>query len=300
MHLRPTLAPIIALLISLIPPHLPASETNGKLAFSVIITGESSGSLEAMTVDGGSWFTPRKLVHTAALIRHPKGTILWDSGLGTALDEQMDAFSWWEKRLFQVENVQPAITQLASEGLSPNDLFALIPSHMHWDHVSALEDFPGVPIWVTPDEHAESEHGSPPAFIKSQYDDTALIWKHITLQPREYEGFEYSLDIFNDGSLILVDLSGHTHGQLGLFLNHPSGQRYFFIGDTAWTAKGVTSNRGRPAFVDWLVGVDSDYEKNAAQLDKIHQLHRQYPELIIVPAHDELVNRSLAVFPEFY
>ena len=52
------------------------------LGFSVITTGASAGSLEAMVVDGGGYFTVRKLVHPAVLVEHPNGTLLWDTGLG--------------------------------------------------------------------------------------------------------------------------------------------------------------------------------------------------------------------------
>lgn len=276
------------------------ADASTPLRFSVIITGESAGSLEAMAVDGGSWTTSRKLVHTAVYIQHPKGHILWDSGLGTGLSQQMEAFSWWQKALFKVENVHPAVKQLEASSFDPHALHAIIPSHMHWDHVSGVEDFAGVPIWVRKEERAESRQGVPPAFVKSQYDDTDLVWKTITLQPKPYRGFPYSLDVFDDNTLVLVDLSGHTNGQVGLFLNHPEGGTYFFIGDTAWTQKGVTTNRGRPVFVDWLVGVDSDFEKNGEQLQRIHALSQQDPSLIVVPAHDELINRTLPIFPEFH
>ncbi len=270
-----------------------------QISFSVIITGQSSGSLEAMVVDGGAWTTPRQLVHTAVLIKHPRGTLLWDSGLGTQIEEQMEAFSWWQAQLFKVENVNPAVFQLRAAGISPEHISAIIPSHMHWDHVSALEDFAGIPVWVQAAEHEEATQGNPPAFITSQFDSKQINWAFFTLEDVHYKGFDRSRDIYGDESVVLVDLSGHTRGQLGLFLNTPEGQSYFFIGDTAWTKLGVENNRGRPVFVDWLVGVDSHYENNAAQLNKIHQLKQRQPDLIIVPAHDELVNRSLPVFPEF-
>lgn len=269
------------------------------LSFSIIITGESSGSLEAMVVDGGSWTTKRKLVHTAVLVQHPGGAFLWDTGLGTQLEEQLQAFNWWQKSLFKVENVNPAIAQLRAQQFDPSRLNAIIPSHMHWDHVSALEDFGDTPVWVQKAEHDEALNGAPPAFIASQFDAERINWQHVELANEPYMTFDKSLDIFGDGSAVLVDLSGHTAGQLGLFLTRASGERYFFIGDTAWVEIGVSRNRGRPVFVDWLVGVDSEIDRNAEQLSKIHALKKQHPELVIVPAHDELINRSLPIYPEF-
>ncbi len=269
------------------------------LRFSVLVTAESSGSLEAMVVDDGSWFTTRKLVHTAILVSHPKGDFLFDSGIGRDYKDQMSIFNFFEQQLFKIENVKPARDQFERANYDISKLFAIIPSHMHWDHVSGLEDFQEVPIWLQEISYEEAIHGEPPGFIISQYDDTNLIWKHLELDSKSYEGFQKSLDIYNDGSAVLVDLTGHTKGQLGLFLNLASGQRYFFIGDTTWSQLGVANNKPRPSFVHWMVGVDTDYDLNSAVIDQVHQLSLSKPELIVVPAHDEIVVQTLPVFPVF-
>lgn len=270
-----------------------------QLRFSAMITAESAGSLESMVVESGSWFTKRKLVHAAILVNHPKGSFLYDSGIGKAVKDQMSVFNFFEKQLFKIENIKPARDQLETGGFDFSSLIAIIPSHMHWDHASGIEDFVGVPVWLQKNSHDEALHGKPPGFVLSQYDDKAIQWNFITLQNTNYEGFSHSLDVFEDGSVILVDLSGHTHGQLGMFLNLPSGERYFFIGDTTWAKLGVTQNKPRPKFVHWMVGVDSDYELNNQVVEKIHNLSISKPNLVIVPAHDEYVNRSLPQYPEF-
>lgn len=270
-----------------------------QLSFSVLITAQSGGSLEGMVVDGGSWLTGRKLVHTAVLIRHPKGDLLWDSGIGTDVAQQMQDFAFWEKQLFKIENVKPAISQLKQHNYPVQSLSAIIPSHMHWDHASGLEDFIDTPIWVQTQEHEAARHGEPPAFIQTQFDNPALNWHYIELQDKQFKGFERSLDIYGDGSIVLVDLSGHTQGQLGLFLNTPDKGHYFFIGDTTWTLEGITQNKGRPAIVNWLVGVDDDVHQNDEVVEKIHQLSLSQPELIIIPAHDENVAAQLPNYPDF-
>jgi glyoxylase-like metal-dependent hydrolase (beta-lactamase superfamily II) len=59
-------------------------------------------------------------------------------------------------------------------------------------------------------------------------------------------GFERSLDIYNDNTLVLVSLAGHTPDQMGLFLNTSAGKHCFFIGDTTWLMAGITHNKPRP------------------------------------------------------
>jgi len=273
----------------------PANE----VSFSVIKTAESSGSLEAMAVDGGSWFTIRNLVHVAVLIRHPKGDFLWDSGIGKEVDLQMEVFNFFESQLFSINNVKPARQQLNAESYDIQNLMAIIPSHLHWDHASGLEDFSGVPIWVQKESYAEAQTGQVPAFVISQYDSPDLKWKTFELNDQPYQGFSKSFDVYGDGSAVLVDLSGHTLGHLGLFLTLGSGKQYLFTGDTTWTIKGVEENKSRPWITEKLVGVDTDFEENAQVVDKLHRLSKERSELMIVPAHDELQLKRLPLFPKF-
>jgi len=270
-----------------------------ELSFSVIKTAESSGSLEAMVVDEGGWFTVRNLVHTAVLVRHPKGDFLWDSGIGREVDSQMEAFNLFESQLFSINNVNPAKQQLKAEGYPINSLLAIIPSHMHWDHASALEDFDNTPIWVQEKSLEEARQGEAPAFVSSQFDHPDLKWHDLKLLNKPFMGFENSLDIHGDGAAVLVDLSGHSEGHLGLILTLHNGKQYFFIGDTTWAIKGIEENKSRPWITDTLVGVDTDIVKNANVIDKIHKLSKEKPNLFIVPAHDELQLKHLPNFPTF-
>jgi len=269
------------------------------LSFSVIKTAESSGSLEAMVVDDGGWFTVRNLVHTAVLVRHPKGDFLWDSGIGSEVESQMEAFNFFESQLFSINQINPAKQQLKAEGYEPGNLMAIIPSHMHWDHASALEDFDNTPIWVQANSLEEARQGEAPAFVKAQYDSPSLKWHDLKLLNKPFMGFKNSLDIHGDASAVLVDLSGHSEGHLGLFLTLQNGKQYFFIGDTTWAIKGINENKSRPWITQTLVGVDADIQKNAKVIDKIHKLSKQNENLFIVPAHDELQLKKLPNFPSF-
>ena len=56
-------------------------------------------------------------------------------------------------------------------------------------------------------------------------------------------------DVFDDGSVLLLPLQGHTAGQVGMLLTLPSGQRYLFTGDTTWTLEGIQ----QPADRSWLL-----------------------------------------------
>lgn len=278
---------------------LSAAPAVDHLRLSVIPTASSSGAAEAMVVSGGRWGTQRHLLHAAILIEHPQGRFLFDTGLG---HETADAFArnnWLNRTLLAYENLNPARDQLEAAGYQASDIDFILPSHLHWDHLGGLPDFPDLPVLILPGALEEAKtHGEPPAFLAEQFEGERE-WRQIALDNVPYQGFDRSLDLFGDGQLVLVDLSGHTAGQVGLFVNLPSGKRLFLIGDTSWTERGVEQNKPRPVFVQWISHVDSDRERNSEQLKRIHELHQQDPELLIVPAHDEVVAAGLAHFPDF-
>lgn len=269
------------------------------LQFSYLPVSASHGAQEAMVVESGSWFTQRNLSHGAILVEHPKGTFLFDSGLGREVDAQYAENSSWARMLFGYTPVTPVIDQLESQGFDVHNLMAIIPSHLHWDHASGLVDFPGIPVWIQSAELDAAKAGHPPAYLDAQINDPRINWVPLELDNTPFLGFPRSKDLFGDARAVLVDLAGHTPGQVGLYLAPDNGHRYLFIGDATWTYKGVEENRPRPGFVQWLVGVDADPEATRAQVAFLHALHQKEPELVIVPAHDEWVAASLPHYPQF-
>jgi hypothetical protein len=49
----------------------------------------------------------------------------------------------------------------------------------------------------------------------------------------QYEGFEESFDVFDDGRIILVPLCSDNERAVGAFVNLLSGKRYFFVPSTS-------------------------------------------------------------------
>lgn len=300
IHLPHTLrARMMATLLLLGSVCVQAGTAVSTLQFSVIKTAQSAGGLEATIFDGGSWFKVRKLVHCAVLVRHPQGDFLYDTGIGTEVDSQTESFGPIDRQLFRIEGLNPAIAQLTQHGYTPGQLMAIIPGHMHWDHASGIEDFPGVPVWIQNVSLDEAKTGHAPAFLQKQFDAPDIRWQPLALTPKSHLGFGPSLDLFGDGSVVLVDLTGHTQGQIGMFLTLADGARYFFIGDTTWALEGITTNSSRPWLTHKLAGVDRDIDQNARLVQKIHDLSKSDPALTIVPAHDENVLKTLPVYPQF-
>lgn len=276
-----------------------ASSINAQegVRFSAIKTAESAGSLEAMVVTGGRWLSIRNLSHSAILVQHPEGDLLYDTGIGREVEAQMEVFNILDQQLFAIQNHQPAREQLDAVSYPIERLRAIVVGHMHWDHVSGLEDFLEVPVWVPAEALAEARAGEPPGFVSSQFDHPDIRWQDFTLKDQSYLGFDKSLDVFGDGTVILVDLSGHADGQVGMFVHVTGGRQLFLIGDTTWAIEGVLNQQSRPKFVQWMTGVDKDYERNARLIERIYQLTKHRPDIEIIPAHDENVLKGLPQFP---
>lgn len=277
--------------------HLPAAQPPQGLSFSVIKTSESNGAHEALIVSGGSWLHKRHPVQVAVLVKHPQGTFLFDTGLGRQVDQQFAVNTWLDKQFFGYGPVIPAADQLDKAGWPASSIQMIVPSHMHWDHISALPDFPEATVWVSGTEREHALQGHAPGFLQSQFAGVQR-WHDLVFNQAPYLGFPASLDLFGDGAVVLVPLGGHTAGQVGMFLNLPSGRRYFFTGDVTWTIEGLRWAADRSWLLRQVIHVDDDEARNLHVIAHIHQIMQRFPDLIVVPAHDENVFKTLPHFPQ--
>ncbi|WP_044875040.1 MBL fold metallo-hydrolase [Pseudomonas sp. LFM046] len=269
-----------------------AAQAEG-LRFALVKTSQTE-TLEAFTLADGSWTEKVTANHVAVLIQHHAATLLFDTGLGRQVDSQFDnEMPWWDKPLMKYGPVTPARDQLDRDGIRIDRIYL---SHAHWDHASALADFPDVTVWAPYEEIEFSEVGTPPAVLPSQFAH-GVKWRPYLFLPVPFMGFEESLDLFGDRSLVLVPLEGHTPGSVGLFLTLDDGRRFFFTGDTSWRLEGFTGLREK----FWISRnmVDNDRAGTRAQLQKVHDLLQREPGLTVIPAHDAKVQDKLGYYPHW-
>lgn len=268
------------------------------IRFSVINTAHFVAG-ENFLYDGGSMWTRRKMVHSAILVEHPNGIFLFDSGLGQKIDTQFEETQWWAGLILAFEKGKSVKQQMKESAYDSSKIKFILPSHLHWDHASGIPDFPNASVHVTKEEYdlATGKLGQPPAFLKSQYEIPKERWKFFNYYPEPFENFKESLDLFKDGSVVLVPLRGHTDGSTGMLLTLKSGRRYFFIGDLVWTLEGIL----KPARKHFIMGsmTDRDSDKTTRTIVQVHHLSKKYPKLRIIPAHDLDSMQGIAVFPKF-
>jgi len=84
---------------------------------------------------------PGAIVAPCFLIRHPKGELLWDAGLG-------DHYNYPKEGSDAAPGVHVTvpvtlIAQLQSLSLSPKDINFIAFSHLHWDHTGKCQRVQG-------------------------------------------------------------------------------------------------------------------------------------------------------------
>jgi glyoxylase-like metal-dependent hydrolase (beta-lactamase superfamily II) len=262
-----------------------------KVSFAIVKTGHSTVQ-ESLLYAGGDKKKTVENDFSAFLIRHGDDAFLFDTGLGARIDAQYARdMPGWKQRFFKyLKPIVPARDQLARGGLPP--ISRIILSHSHWDHASGVVDFPQAEVWLSKEELGFIRGGNA---WPSQVGDPAIRWRTIAFQPKPYRGFPESLDLYGDGTVVLVPQFGHTPGSVGMFVTTSSGRRFFFCGDTVWSAAAIP--QGRPKF--WLAGLlaDSDGARTKAEIERMRALLKADPGLTIVPAHDSRVQARLGFFP---
>jgi glyoxylase-like metal-dependent hydrolase (beta-lactamase superfamily II) len=252
---------------------------------------------QALLVPGGSITKQVDSNFSAFLIKHHNDYFLFDTGMGSQMDGQyqQDMPVWWRPFFTYDKPVVAARAQLDKAGIPP--LTRVILSHSHWDHAGGVLDFPEARVGVAAAELALLQNPStgPGGTWKSQISAASIQWETLAFKPVPFKGYPESLDLYQDGKVVLVPMPGHTPGSVGLFLTVDSGTVYFFIGDVAWTVAAL--QQSAPKF--WAAGklVDGDAQQTQSSLEKVRELMRAEPALVVMPAHDSTVQNGLGYFP---
>lgn len=260
---------------------LPSATPPKEVAVYAVVTGVNH-RVAAFGYRGGSLFDRREFSMAGTLVMHPKGDLLIDTGFGRNIDQQFHTMPLFFRAITSYSLGQPAADELKAAGYDPKSLRAILLTHSHWDHVSGLPDFPGVPVWVTLQEREFIRKSGPMDFCRLF---AGVRYEEYGFEGNPYLGFPQSYDIYGDGSIVVVPAPGHTPGSVIIFVTLHNGTRYAFVGDLVYQMEGITLREER----SWLVrrmGADEDAAGNRENLLRIIALKERLPDLIIVPAHD--------------
>ena len=135
---------------------------------------------------------------TVYLIDHPKGLVLFDTGLGPRFTRPTGTEAL---RSFTVEDDLRIGKQLESLGIDPGSVRWIINSHLHLDHAGANCDLPNATVVVQSREWDYAMNGGDPAYHIPEFD----LGQPVLRVTGEH-------DLFGDGSVVVFPTTGHTPG----------------------------------------------------------------------------------------
>ncbi len=164
----------------------------------------------------------------AFLIVHPKGKVLFDTGIHA--DGFRDPIAHFGKALaayfkFYCGAGEGVVAQLRLLGLDPGDITHVVNSHLHFDHCGCNALFTRAEIFVQGVE-MRATRVARDADRRPDRD-----WD----RPLNYRLLEGEHDLFGDGKLVVVPTPGHTVGHQSLRVEAGSGMRLCLTGDACYT-----------------------------------------------------------------
>jgi glyoxylase-like metal-dependent hydrolase (beta-lactamase superfamily II) len=268
----------------------------------------SAGGIDAsarLMTGRGSFVGGYAISLTCLLVARPEGLVLVDTGWGspTVVDPRR-----FPGTLFALTAGAPhaprgetALGRVRSLGMRAEDVTDVVLTHLDIDHVGGLADFPHARVHVSRAEHAarferrqpfrSRIHDSRPAFAHGPRFSTAAWTDHAEL------GFQRSADLFGDGSIMLLEASGHTPGHAAVLVC-AGEQLLLHAGDAFVHHAELDGEDDLPLGVRLYRRVLHEDKPSAqATLSHLRALRRERVDVTIVNAHDATLLGRLPTFP---
>ncbi|MDH7446277.1 N-acyl homoserine lactonase family protein [Aquimarina sp. 2201CG14-23] len=161
------------------------------------------------------------------VVKHPKGVLLWDTGLPEGLIGN-PAYTTPDGA-FTISRKDSISNQLTSIGITNDQVDYIAFSHIHFDHTGAANNFSDA-LWLvqTPEyEYAKGEEIKSNGFYAP---DSFNALSNVKKLNGDH-------DVFGDGSVIIKSLPGHTPGHQVLFVDLPNHGPTLLSGDMYHFAK---------------------------------------------------------------
>lgn len=198
---------------------------------------------------------------TMHIIQHPKGVIVFDTGVNVAVAEGGCA-SYWGAGLCSAFNHRQSRDevidrQLQKLGFKVDDVKYVIYSHFHLDHAGNIKLFPKARHVV---QNAELKN----AWWPEKFQRAAFVLKDFDTT-RDFDFLELNgdFDLFGDGTVTVLDTKGHTQGHQSLMLRLPKSGYVIMSGDAVYTNE---NEKGVVPGITW----SADYSMKA--IDRLKML----------------------------
>jgi glyoxylase-like metal-dependent hydrolase (beta-lactamase superfamily II) len=210
---------------------------------------------ERLVLRGGRW-AQLDLAVRYGLFDHPSaGNCLIDTGYSRRVTSGLRSFPLSVYNLL----LRPKLTSQALPEACPQ-VGAILLSHLHADHVSALRDYPDATIFA----HGESidhflgsgwfhraHHGVFKELLPEDLLDRIVRFED---QPavQAPHGLGPGHDVFGDGSVLAVPLPGHMRGHMG-FCWPKLDRALLYAADAQWLHRAVMNQTLPPPPARWIL-----------------------------------------------
>lgn len=221
------------------------------------------------------------------LIEHSEGLIVVDTG-AHANDKGYQP--WWHPfmRFCERRWVQPQEeigSRIRAIGFDPETVKWVVMTHMHGDHAGGIGHFPNSEFILSEREAKDclSAGGPLQGYLNMHYPR----WFNpvgIAFDDGEFESFDRSFKLTQDGAIRLVPTPGHTLGHLSVVID--MGDHYILLaGDASYTEQAMLHG-----YVDGVT-IDADLHNDFTR--RMRELCQRKPTITQF-AHDENSNYRLA------
>ena len=155
---------------------------------------------------------PYTLVDSCYLIRHGSDYLLWDTGISgdTVGKKVVDG-------AFTLTLKSTVATQLAQVGVKPAQIARVGISHYHDDHTGQLGDFAQATLLIGAGDFAAIKAGA------AARPNWPVLFRPWLEGASKVEAVKGDKDVFGDGSVVMLDMPGHTPGHHALLVRLQSG-----------------------------------------------------------------------------
>jgi glyoxylase-like metal-dependent hydrolase (beta-lactamase superfamily II) len=213
------------------------------------------------------------------VIRHPKGTLLWDTGLG---DKLVGPKGGVDQGPIHMEVKRTIAEELRAAGLTPADISYVAFSHFHFDHTGNANLFKDATWIINSTELAFANSTPTPVSV-----DPETISGYKSVKTKMIDG---DLDVFEDGSVRILRMPGHTPGHQMLLLKLKKSGAVLLSGDLYHTRENRKS-RLVPVF-------NVERADTLASMDRAERLIKNLKARLIVQ-HDERDFKALPKAPHY-
>lgn len=249
-------------------------------------------SLEGAAFAGGSWTSVVEMGAWAFVIEHPTaGLVVFDTGLAQRAGTEPEHYVGKLGALLGMLDVPPGAglgEQMRAAGLDPAAVTRVVLSHVHFDHTGGIPDFPNATVVVGAAEKLWVQTGLRAMdFVDVEPLAGLPRWQAIDFTvTKPLATLLGAHDLLGDGSLLAVDLSGHTPGSTGLIVRTAEAP-VLLAGDAAWTEKSWRWPARPISAFDMAL-----WWEQAWRMKKFAMLE---PRLVVVPGHDDLAVASIGI-----